>query len=165
MSPPTVSGSVPPPRRPAPDRLVLSFEITRRTARSAADSWARLTDWEDHTGLIPFTTVSLLPGPAEGVGSTFNARTVVGPVRFNDLMEVTHWQPPTSAEPGICRIVKRGGTVVGWAVLTVAPEGSGALITWREEANFRRAGPFLNWPNAMAGKAVFGKLVDGLLAD
>ncbi len=143
----------------------MTFEITRRTPRSAADAWARLTDWEQHTGLIPFTSVTLTPGPAEGVGSGFNARTAVGPIRFDDAMEVTHWRPPTASEPGVCRIVKRGRTVVGWAVLTVRPEGSGSVVTWHERANFRLAGPFLNWPNALAGKAVFAKLVDGLLAD
>ncbi len=143
----------------------MSFEITRLTTRSATDAWARLTDWERHTGLIPFTTVSLLPGPNEGVGSGFNARTAVGPVRFDDQMEITYWKPPTRTDAGVCRIVKRGRTVVGWAVLTVTPAGSGSVITWHEEANFRMAGPFLNWPNARAGKAVFGKLVDGLLAD
>ncbi len=143
----------------------MSFEITRRTTRSAADAWARLTDWERHTGLIPFTTVSLTSGPAEGAGSRFNARTAVGPIRFDDEMEVTHWTPPTDRGPGVCRIVKRGRTVVGWAVLTVTPDGSGSVVTWHEEANFRLAGPFLNWPNALAGKAVFAKLVDGLLGD
>lgn len=143
----------------------MGFEITRRTTRSAPDAWTRLTDWPRHSGLIPFTTVVPRPGPAQGVGSGFNARTAVGPLRFDDPMEITHWRPPTGSTEGVCRIVKQGRAVVGWAVLTVTPDGPGAVVTWREEANFRLAGPLLNWPNEIVGRAVFSRLVDGLLDD
>ena len=145
----------------------MGFEITRRTGLSAADAWARLTDWPRHSGLIPFTQVERLPGPVEGVGSRFTARTSVGPFHFDDPMEVTFWQRPEDDGPGVCRIVKRGTVIVGWAVLTITPDPvtGGATVSWREEADVRRAGPLLAWPNAVAGRKVFTRLVDALLAD
>jgi hypothetical protein len=143
----------------------VGFEVSRRTTLSASQAWARLTDWERHSGLIPMTTVTLVDGPSRGRDARFTARTTLGPFRFDDPMEVTFWRPPTTTTPGLCRIVKRGRVVVGWAVFTVTAAGSGAVVTWREEAHFGFAGPFLNWPTALAGRAVFSRLVDQLLRD
>ena len=55
--------------------------------------------------------------------------------------------------------------MTGWAVLTVSPDADGATIHWREDAGFRAAGNLLDWPNRVAGRRVFGKLVDRLLDD
>ena len=143
----------------------MGFEIERRTTLSAPEAWERVTDWERHSGLVPFTTVTRLAGPVTGVGSGFNGRTSIGPVGFDDPMEVTYWQPPEGDRPGVCRIVKRGRVVVGWAVLTVTPHasGRGSTVSWREEADVRLGGPLLRRPNALVGKAVFSRLLDQLL--
>lgn len=158
-----------------------AFDVVRHTTLGAEAAWARLTDWTRHGGLIPLTDVRVSSEGTEGVGTVFVARTSIGPLGFDDAMEVTYWQPPTQQQPGICRIVKLGRVVTGWAVLTVTPAGldqqsrpaagltppadkRGATIRWVEEAQFRAAGPLLNWPNALAGKYVFGRLVDGLLS-
>ncbi len=143
----------------------MGFEISRHTSLPALEAWERLTDWERHTALIPLTTVTRLPGPAAGAGSGFNARTSLGRVGFDDPMEVTFWRPPAGDAPGVCRIVKHGRVVVGWAVLTVTPQASGSTVTWQEEADVRLGGPLLRRPNAIVGKAVFSRLVDRLLAD
>lgn len=145
----------------------MSFQITRRTTHPAAWAWERLTDWERHGGLIPFTTVTMLPGPTSGVGSGFNARTSIGPFHFDDPMVITFWQPPNGPEAGICRIVKQGRAVTGWAVLTVTPGvvDGGAVVVWRESATVAGVGALLAWPNAVLGKLVFVRLVDALLSD
>jgi hypothetical protein len=144
----------------------VGFSISRRTALSAVEAWERLTDWEAHSDLIPFTVVTLDPDrPQVGVGSRFVARTSMGRLSFDDPMEVTFWEPPTENRPGVCRIVKRGSVVVGWAVLTVTPDpsGAGCTVTWQEQADVRRAGPLLRGPNALVGKAVFSRLLNQLL--
>ena len=52
---------------------------------------------------------STLTGVIRGdVGATFVARTALGPLHFDDPMEVTQWRPPTDDEPGVCTIAKRG---------------------------------------------------------
>ncbi len=142
-----------------------SFDVVRRTVLSAEEAWSRLTDWERHGEFLPLTTVRLADGPRTGAGAAFVARTSLGPLGFDDTMEVTVWQPPTGSEPGLCHITKRGRVVVGSAQLTVAAAPDGALVNWHEEARFRAAGRLLDWPNRFIGEIVFGRLVDGLLAD
>jgi hypothetical protein len=142
---------------------VAEFEIVRRTPLSAIEAWNRLTDWERHGEFIPFTTVTLTGLIRSDVGATFVGRTALGPLHFDDPMEVTEWRPPDGAEPGVCRVVKRGKVITGWAELTVSPDGDGATVLWREDAGFRAAGNLLNWPNRIAGRRMFAKLVDGLL--
>jgi hypothetical protein len=144
----------------------VGFSVSRRTSLSAVEAWERLTDWEAHSGLIPFTVVTPDPDrPPLGVGSRFVARTSMGPLSFDDPMEVTFWDPPAQDRAGVCRIVKRGTVVVGWAVLTVTadPSGAGCTVTWREQADVRRAGPLLRGPNALVGKAVFSRVLTRLL--
>jgi hypothetical protein len=105
----------------------------------------------------------------DGVGSRFVAHTSFGPVGFDDPMEVTFWQPPAGDSPGdaagVCRIVKRGRVVVGWAVLTVTPgpEAGSTTVSWVEQADVRLGGPLLRGPNTWLGKAVFTRLLDHLL--
>lgn len=141
------------------------FEIIRRTHLPATEAWERLTDWERHGAFIPFTTVTLTGLIRRDVGESFVGRTSLGPLHFDDPMEVTHWQPPEGDEPGVCRIVKRGQVIIGWAVLTVSPDENGTTVLWQEDAGFRAAGSLLNWPNRIAGRHLFTKLVDGLLDD
>jgi hypothetical protein len=144
---------------------VAQFEVVRHTHLDPEDAWARLTDWERHGQFIPFTTVTLTGIIREAVGAGFVARTRLGPLHFDDPMDVTVWQPPERLAPGVCEIVKRGRVVTGWARLTVTPAQDGSVVDWVEDAKFRLAGPLLNLPKRVAGRRVFGRLVDGLLSD
>lgn len=143
------------------------FEIERVTALSTPEVWRRLTDWERHGDHIPLTTVTQSGG--EGVGSTFTARTAAGPVGFDDVMEITRWDPPTQGTEGHtegrCDIVKRGQIVAGWAELTVTPTATGTQVRWREEVAVRRTGRLLDLPIRLGSQRVFGRLVDALLRD
>ncbi len=142
-----------------------TFEVQRHTGESAVRVWTRLTDWERHSDFIPLTRV-LLDGPrpdGQKVARRIVARTSFGPLQFDDPMEVTYWQPPSGASPGVCRLVKRGRVVTGWAVLTVTPTTTGCTIRWREDAAIRFTGALLAWPTRVVATRVFGRLVDGLL--
>lgn len=137
------------------------FEVRRETSLPAADAWSRLTDWEGHGQFIPLTTVTR---SGAGVGSTFSARTALGPFGFDDIMDVTMWEPPAGDRPGRCRIVKRGRVISGWAELVVTPTATGSTVRWLEEASIRRIGRALDLPSRVASRVIFGRLVDGLLA-
>lgn len=141
------------------------FEVVRRTELSPEEAWRRLTDWERHGAFIPFTKVALTGVIRDDVGAGFVARTGIGPLHFDDPMDVTVWQPPLYERPGVCEIHKRGRVVVGWAVLTVTKVDDGSIISWHENARFRLAGSLLDIPNRIAGRWVFGRVVDGMLAD
>lgn len=140
-----------------------SFDIVRCTPLSTEAAWSRLTDWGRHSKFIPLTSVRL--STPTGTGASFVARTSIGPFGFDDPMEVTVWQPPNGAAPGLCRIVKRGAVVRGWAQLTVAPAPDGTLVHWHEEARVAVLGRIADAPNRLIGKFAFGRLITGLLGD
>jgi carbon monoxide dehydrogenase subunit G len=51
-------------------------------------------------------------------------------------MLVTVWEPPTGGA-GRFRVVKTGRVLGGWADVTVAPDGDGTRLDWREDAVVR----------------------------
>lgn len=96
-----------------------SSRVRYVTALSPADAFARVTDWRRHR--VPLTRITVTP-------RGFTARTGVGPLGFDDPMEVTLWDPPR-------RVVlhKLGRVVRGDATITVEPQGPGSAVTWSEE--------------------------------
>jgi hypothetical protein len=148
---------------------VAVFEVRRDSALAASEAWVRLTDWRRHGDFIPFTDVlvshtpdATASSPGTGVGAVFIARTSLGPLRFDDPMEITYWRAPGDG-PGVCRLVKTGRVVQGWAVLTVTPGSSGCSVSWREDAAVGYTGALLGWPTKVMAGFVFGRLVDKLL--
>jgi carbon monoxide dehydrogenase subunit G len=133
------------------------FVIHRDTALPPAAAWARLTDWPRHGRGVPFTTVRLV-SPANGPGARFTARTALGPVGFDDPMEVVEWDPPRR-----CRIEKRGRVLHGWAELSVEPAGTGSRVTWREEAVPPHFPDRLSPVAAFAGRVLFGRVLRKLV--
>jgi hypothetical protein len=99
------------------------------------------------------------------VGTVFVARSGVGPLAFDDPMEVTVWQPPKGETGGRCRLVKHGSLVTGWAEIEVRPHGAGASrVVWREDLRVRGLPTFLDRPLALVARRMFGRAVDALLA-
>jgi hypothetical protein len=141
---------------------VARFTIERDTGLHAAEAWRRLTDWQLHGDFIPFTTVTRA---GVGVGSSFTARTSLGPLGFDDPMHITVWRPPDADTVGHCRIEKRGRVITGWAELTVAPTPTGSRVRWGEAASIRHTGKVLDRPSRLVSRWMFGRLVDRLLAD
>lgn len=138
------------------------FEVVRETSLTASEAWDRVTDWKRHGDHAPLTTVTVhgAPGTAD---ESFVARTAIGPLGFDDPMEVTYRRPPTATEPGVARLVKRGRAVFGWAVLTVTPTAFGSEVRWHEEARLRfTRGPIVFAANLVL-RVAFGRLVDALL--
>jgi hypothetical protein len=139
------------------------FEITRSVPISAQECWLRVTDWPRHSALVPLTRVTAVGGGTTGLGSVVVARTSVGPLGFDDPMEVVVWQPPAAQAPGRVRLEKRGSVVLGWAEVEVRADGAGSLLRWREEIRLRGVPGPLDAVLAGGGRRVFGRVVDGLL--
>ncbi|MFB7499988.1 SRPBCC family protein [Streptomyces sp. NPDC056161] len=139
--------------------------VLQRTAPLPIDeAWRRLTRWSRHAGTVPLTRVVMVTEPPTRVGTRFVARTGLGPLGFDDPMEVTVWRPPTDAEPGLVRLVKRGRVVAGWAELEVRPgPGGRTRVLWREELRLRGLPALFDPPLAAAARAVFGREVNSLL--
>lgn len=114
------------------------------------DAWSRLTDWPRHGDLVPLTRV-------RSTESGLVARTGVGRLAFDDPMEIVLWEPPS-----FCRLEKRGRVVAGWAEFRLTPVGESTRVEWIEEIRLTGVPGFAIGPSA---RRVFGKVLDGLLAD
>lgn len=154
------------------------FRITLRSALSSTEAWNRLTDWERHADLVPFTSIRVTGGSDEGSRAGFTARTGLGRIGFDDPMEVTCWQPPHAERPGLCRLEKRGTVVTGWAEIEVRPwmqdsalQGSvaqdsalqGSVVQWREDLRVAALPRVLDAPTAWCGRLLFGRVMRRLL--
>jgi hypothetical protein len=126
------------------------IEIAREVPLSQREAFSRLTDWMRHGDVVPLTTVRL-------TDTGFVTRTALGPVGFDDPMDIVAWDPPR-----FCRLEKRGRVIRGWAEISVWPTDSGSTIMWREVAHTVVVPRFMARVERAAGRALFGRLLDGL---
>ncbi|MBX9393889.1 SRPBCC family protein [Streptomyces sp. TRM72054] len=141
-----------------------TFLLERTAPLPPPEAWRRLTDWPRHGDVVPLTRVTVLTPAPTHEGTVFVARSGLGPLAFDDRMEVTVWQPPTDDAPGRCRLEKRGRVVRGWAEIEVRPgPGGRAHVVWREELRVRLLPPFLDGALERAARAVFGRAANRLL--
>jgi carbon monoxide dehydrogenase subunit G len=147
------------------DHCVVLFLMERFPRLPPDRAWGLLTDWPRHADVVPLTRVTVRTPPPHGRGTVFVARSGVGPLGFDDAMEVAVWQPPQGADPGRCRLVKHGSFVTGWAEIEVHPHGDGASrVVWREDLRVRWLPRLFDRPLGGLARWMFGRAVDGLLA-
>lgn len=143
---------------------MVNFLLERTAPLSPPEAWRRLTDWPRHGEVVPLTRVSVLTPAPTGEGTVFVARSGLGPLAFDDRMEVTVWQPPTGEAPGRCRLEKRGRVVRGWAEIEVRPgPGGRSRVIWREELGVRLLPGFFDPLLLRAARYVFGRAANRLL--
>ena len=97
---------------PAPPTEVWNF---------AADL-ARNVEWMADAKSITFTSAQ-----TEGVGTTFDCVTKVGPLQTTDQIEVVEWDPPHVLG------IQHQGAVSGVGRFTLEPIDDGTRFTWSEE--------------------------------
>ncbi|WP_333736947.1 SRPBCC family protein [Streptomyces sp. IBSBF 2806] len=140
------------------------FQLERAVPLSPDDAWRRLTEWSRHGDVVPLTRVSVLTPPPTHEGTVFVARSGLGPLSFDDRMEVTVWQPPARDEPGRCRLEKRGRVVLGWAEIEVRPGPGGRThVCWREELDVRFLPSVFDPLVGATARSVFGRAANRLL--
>ncbi|MEU9284282.1 SRPBCC family protein [Streptomyces sp. NPDC048275] len=142
------------------------FQLERLTPHPVDLSWHRLTDWPRHADVVPLTRVTVVTPPPTRRGTVFVARSGVGPAAFDDPMEVVTWQPPRDGGAGMCRLVKRGTFVTGWAEFEVRPvDGGGSRVVWREDLSVRWLPGFADRPLAWMARWMFGRAMERLLRE
>ncbi|WNM31085.1 SRPBCC family protein [Streptomyces sp. Li-HN-5-11] len=143
---------------------MVEFSLERTPALPLDEAWRRLTRWPRHADAVPLTRITVVTPEPTHVGTRFVARSGIGPLGFDDPMEVTVWRPPAGGEAGLCRLEKRGRVVLGWAELEVRPgPGGRARVLWREELSVRLLPGSLDPLVAVPARAVFGRAMDVLL--
>ncbi len=83
---------------------------------------ARNPEWMADAESIAFTSAQ-----TEGVGTTFDCLTKIGPISTTDKIEVSEWDPPNTLG-----IVHRGA-VTGTGRFTLSPTAEGTHFTWSED--------------------------------
>lgn len=109
------------------------------TQASVVDAWALITDWPAQSRWIALTQVFEVH-QADGVGTRFTGRTQVGPIRFDDPMEVVIWEPPDRSGRGYCKVRKFGPWILGTAEIEVRPDSGDqghTSVTWKETVRVR----------------------------
>jgi uncharacterized protein YndB with AHSA1/START domain len=130
--------------------------------------WALVTDWPAQSRWIPLTTVTVDRPGSEGVtglGVRFTGRSQLGPIGFDDPMEVTEWRPPSGATTGRCRIRKLGPWLTGWAKIEVRPDPGGSRVEWVEEVRARWTPRIADPVIAAVGSAFFGRVLRKMAAE
>ena len=130
--------------------------------------WALVTDWPAQSRWVPLTTVTLdRPGSTgvTGLGARFTGRTRLGPVRFDDPMEVTEWRPAADGVAGRCRVRKLGPWLTGWAEIEVLPVPGGTRVEWVEQVRARWTPRIADPLIAVVGSAFFARVLRRMAAE
>ncbi|MFF3331090.1 SRPBCC family protein [Streptomyces sp. NPDC002888] len=143
---------------------MVNFLLERTAPLPLDEAWRRLTEWPRHGDVVPLTRVTVVTPPPTREGTVLVARSGLGPLSFDDRMEVTVWRPPADGEPGLCRLEKRGRVVLGWAEIEVRPgPGGRTRVVWREEIRLRFLPAFFDPALKAAARSVFGRAANALL--
>ncbi|WP_318200618.1 SRPBCC family protein [Streptomyces sp. SCL15-4] len=140
------------------------FSLARTVPLPPKEAWRRLTRWPRHAGAVPLTRIRVLTPAPNREGTRFVARSGIGPLTLDDVMEVTVWHPPAGGEDGMCRLEKRGRTILGWAEIEVRPApGGGSRVVWREELRVRFLPRAFDGALERTARRMFGRAADRLL--
>jgi uncharacterized protein YndB with AHSA1/START domain len=113
-----------------------TIAVRRTIGADVATVWDALADiaahveWMADAERIRFTSPD---GRTEGVGTTFDCATKVGPFRLNDRMEVTDWVDEQTMA------VRHVGIVTGEGRFTLTPvtgDGDRTELAWEETLDF-----------------------------
>lgn len=100
--------------------------------RTPDEIWADVADIASHVSwMADATEIRFTSDQREGVGTSFECDTRVGPLRTTDVMEITAW------EPGRRMGVRHAGMVTGTGEFTIrALEEAKSEFRWEEDLTF-----------------------------
>ena len=94
--------------------------------------WADLSALETHVEwMTDAEAITFTTRQTSGVGTTMEVETRVGPLRLNDVMEFTQWDPPTRMA------IRHQGLVTGVGEFVLTDIGGNTTrFMWTEELSF-----------------------------
>lgn len=106
--------------------------VSRISSNEVSQLWQRLADLSTHADWMKDAeSIEFVGDQRRGVGTKMLVKTVVGPLRTLDEMEVVAW------EEGRYIDVKHTGLVTGTGRLEVTTKSANeSLISWEEELTF-----------------------------
>lgn len=118
------------------------IQVERSVDADSALVWERLADLASHTDWMRDAEWIVFVGDqTSGKGTRMEVKTVVGPFRTIDEMEVVGWVEGRSIT------VEHRGLIQGSGVLEVRPSGPSSIVSWTEELRFPwwLGGPVTAW--------------------
>ena len=108
------------------------IRVRRRLDAPLALVWRALADIGSHVRwMADAESITFTSDRREGVGTTFDCATKVGPIRLTDRMEVTEWSPRRAMA------VRHVGIVTGEGRFTLRRRGPRRTeMTWEETLRF-----------------------------
>lgn len=104
----------------------IELDATPEVVWSDVRNIASHVEWMHDAESIWFTSMD-----REGVGTTFECETKVGPIHLTDVMEITEWVD------GETMGVRHSGVVTGVGAFSLSPaSGDRTLFRWAEELTF-----------------------------
>lgn len=123
-------------------------EVRRRIGADVETVWDALADIGAHVEwMADAQSIRFTSSRTEGVGTTFECVTKVGPIRLLDRMEVTEWVPEQAMA------VRHIGIVTGEGRFTLTPMGSGTGLAWRESLTLPWWLP--SWPSSIVLRQIW----------
>ena len=93
--------------------------------------WREAADLQSHAEwMADAESIEFLTDQRSGIGTRMKVATKVGPLRTNDLMEVTEWAEGRSIG------VKHSGIVTGAGRFDLARVAGGTRFSWSEDLTF-----------------------------
>jgi hypothetical protein len=131
------------------DDVVSRIYVSTVIDATPDEVWAVVEPVERHVDwMADAEAIHFLGDQTRGAGTQFVCDTKVGPVRLQDHMEITEW------EPGRAMGVRHRGLVTGTGRFTLdRAVGGGTLFAWEEDLRF----PW--WLGGRAGEVVGGQVV------
>lgn len=108
-----------------------SLRIVREIDRPPDDVWGELRHLDRHVQWMhDAVRIDFRGTRREGVGTSFECLTRVGPFTTRDVMTITSWNE------GVTMGVDHHGMIAGSGEFTLTPTARGTLVTWRETLRF-----------------------------
>ncbi len=106
----------------------MDIKVSIELPTSIENTWKYIADIQSHTQWMQDAlSITITSDKREGVGTSFECLTAVGPFRLTDKMEITDWQPPYLMG------VKHNGLVSGQGKFSLEISEAGTLFTWEED--------------------------------
>jgi hypothetical protein len=128
---------------------VTTIRVSALFHRPPAEVWARVEDLGSHVEwMADAEAIRFTSDRRQGVGTTFDCDTRVGPLHLTDHMQVTLWRE------GEAIGVRHVGLVTGDGRFTLTPRGTRSTeFAWEERLTF----PW--WMGAAVGAAIGGQVL------
>jgi hypothetical protein len=109
----------------------VEIELCTEIAATPAEVWEVVSAIHTHTRwMADAERITFLGTQMRGVGTEFECRTVIGPLRTTDRMRVTEW------EPEVAMGIEHRGAVSGRGRFTLAATPAGTQFCWQEVLAF-----------------------------